>query len=135
MSCINQVPIARWCSQMQVGLDSRAVVLFQERNVVALPLKNGRKHADHVVTLQVLRRFEFEAALMRSGVVAVDTDDPDTGLLFVRGAPSIVEQLIRGGQIPANYRQVSEYRPIIVCENQTACCGVTDWTAVVAAQN
>jgi len=43
---------------------------------------------------------------MRSGVIAVDTNNPDTGLLFVRGAPSTVEQLIRGGQIPADFRQV-----------------------------
>ena len=79
---------------------------MQERNLVALPRKGGHKPSDQAVTLRVLRRFEFEATLMQSGVVAVDTDDPDTGLLFVRGAPSTVEQLIRGGQIPADYRQV-----------------------------
>jgi len=83
----------------------RAVIL-QERNLVALPLNKGHRTADQVLTLQVLRRFEFEAPLMRSGVIAVDTNNPDTGLLFVRGAPSTVEQLIRGGQIPADFRQV-----------------------------
>ena len=81
-------------------------VTLQERNLVALPLNRGHRMADQVLTLQILRRFEFEASLMRSGVVAVDTDNPDTGLLFVRGAPSTVEQLIRGGQIPADFRQV-----------------------------
>ncbi|DBA96365.1 TPA: hypothetical protein ACH3X3_002538 [Trebouxia sp. C0006] len=79
---------------------------FLERNLVALPLNRGHRMVDQVLTLQILRRFEFEASLMRSGVVAVDTDNPDTGLLFVRGAPSTVEQLIRGGQIPADFRQV-----------------------------
>lgn len=98
---------------------------------MALPLKNGRKHADHVVTLQVLRRFEFEAALMRSGVVAVDTDDPDTGLLFVRGAPSMVEQLIRGGQIPANYRQVKEHNASFVCNTKQHAVVLLDWAADV----
>jgi len=81
-------------------------VILQERNLVALPLNRGHRMADQVLTLQILRRFEFEAPLMRSGVVAVDTDNPDTGLLFVRSAPSAVEQLIRGGQIPADFRQV-----------------------------
>ena len=81
-------------------------VTLQERNLVALPLNRGHRMVDQVLTLQILRRFEFEASLMRSGVVAVDTDNPDTGLLFVRGAPSTVEQLIRGGQIPADFRQV-----------------------------
>ena len=81
-------------------------MLLQGRNLVALPLNKGHKVSDQVVTFQVLKRFEFESPLMRSGVVAVDTDEPDTGLLFVRGAPSTIELLIRGGQIPADYRQV-----------------------------
>ena len=74
---------------------------------MALPLNCGHKISDQVVTLQVLRRFEFDPALMRSGVVAVDCDDPDTGLVFVRGAPSVVEQLVRRGHVPADYRQAS----------------------------
>ncbi len=86
-------------------------VTLQERNLVALPLNRGHRVTDQVLTLQILRRFEFEASLMRSGVVAVDTDNPDTGLLFVRGAPSMVEQLIRGGQIPADFRQVDHTSP------------------------
>ena len=44
---------------------------------------------------------------MRSGVVAVDSDeDPNTALLFVRGAPAKVEQLTRGGVLPVDYQQV-----------------------------
>ncbi len=92
---------------------------------MALPLNRGHRLADQVLTLQILRRFEFEAALMRSGVIAVDTDNPDTGMLFVRGAPSTVEQLIRGGQIPGDFRQVdhtsssgqipADYRQIAMC--------------------
>lgn len=75
--------------------------------MVALPLNMGHKAAHEVVTLKVLRRFEFESPLMRSGVVAIDTEEPDTGLLFVRGAPATIAQLIRGGQIPDDYRQVA----------------------------
>ena len=84
---------------------------LQERNLVALPVNCGHRGADQVVTMQVLRRFEFDPALMRSGVVAVDCNDPDTGLVFVRGAPSVVEQLIRGGQVPEDYRQARLHIP------------------------
>ncbi|DBA77186.1 TPA: hypothetical protein ACH3X1_009760 [Trebouxia sp. C0004] len=85
----------------------KPAVILQERNLVVLPLNKGHRMADQVLTLQILRRFEFEAPLMRSGVVAVDTDNPDTGLLFVRGTPSMVEHLIRGGQIPADCNQAT----------------------------
>ena len=74
---------------------------------MALPLRLGQKSAGQVTTLRVLRRFEFDPAVMRSAVVAVDCDDPDRGMFFVRGAPSVVEQLVRGGQVPPDYRQAS----------------------------
>ena len=80
---------------------------MQERNVVALPLHLGKQGAGRMSMLRVLRRFEFDPALMRSAVLAVDCKDPDTGLFFVRGAPSGVEQLVRGGQVPSDYQQVS----------------------------
>ena len=57
--------------------------------------------------MNVLKRFEFESRLMRSGVVAVDSQgQPGTALLFVRGAPARVEQLIKGGVLPSDYQQV-----------------------------
>ena len=80
---------------------------MQERNLVALPLQLGKQGAGQMSMLRVLRRFEFDPALMRSAVLAVDGEDPDTGLFFVRGAPSVVEQLVKGGQVPSDYRQVS----------------------------
>jgi len=45
-------------------------------------------------TLSVLRRFGVEAPLLRSGVVAVDsTAAAATAVLFVHGAPSVIQQL------------------------------------------
>ncbi|DBA92220.1 TPA: hypothetical protein ACH3X1_015928 [Trebouxia sp. C0004] len=80
---------------------------FVERNLVSLPLRLRSGRPASLTKLQVLKRFEFESCLMRSGVVAVDSDeDPDTALLFVRGAPTKVEQLIKGGVLPADYHQV-----------------------------
>ena len=74
---------------------------------MALPLQLGKKAAGRMCTLRVLRRFEFDPALMRSAVLAVDCEEPDRGLFFMRGAPSVVEQLARGGQVPSDYRQAS----------------------------
>lgn len=74
---------------------------------MALPLQLGKKGAGRMCTLRVLRRFEFDPAVMRSAVLAVDCEDPDRGMFFMRGAPSVVEQLARGGQVPSDYRQAS----------------------------
>ena len=82
---------------------------MQERNLVALPLQLGKQAAGQMSMLRVLRHFEFDSALMRSAVLAVNCEDPDTGMFFVRGAPSVVEQLVRGGQVPTDYRQASMF--------------------------
>ncbi len=78
-----------------------------------LRLKSGRPAS--LTKLQVLKRFEFESRLMRSGVVAVDSDeDPNTALLFVKGAPTKVEQLIKGGVLPADYHQVGLHGTVMI---------------------
>ena len=78
---------------------------MQERDAVSLPL---HKKAG-VMTMTVLKRFEFEASLMRSGVVVSDRDRPNSpALVFVRGAPTRVEGLIRGGFLPPNFHQVRQ---------------------------
>lgn len=60
-------------------------------------------------TLTVLRRFGFEAPLLRSGVVAVDSAAAtNTAVLFVHGAPSVIEQLVSKDTLPSDYRQVIE---------------------------
>ena len=65
--------------------------------MVSLPLRLKWDRPASLTKLQVLKRFEFESRLMRSGVVAVDSEeDPNTALLFVRGAPAKVEELIGG---------------------------------------
>ena len=81
---------------------------MQERNTVALPLYRGKHRSAHTTTLNILRRFEFESSLMRSGAVCVDSEGPlGSALLFVRGAPSTVEHLVGTGRIPADFRQVT----------------------------
>ena len=80
----------------------------QERNVVSLPLRPKSGGPASSTKLQVLKRFEFESRLMRSGVVATDSSGRHTKtLLFVRGAPAQIEQMIRGGVLPPDYQKVA----------------------------
>lgn len=89
-------------------------MLMQERDLVALPLKrstnaNPRQPAA-LVTLQVLRRFNFEPALMRSGIIAAEHEAAaGTALLFVKGAPSKLKPLLKGNTLPDDFQQVTKY--------------------------
>ena len=83
------------------------LVVVQERDLVSMPLRLQTDRPASLTKLQVLKRFEFESRLMRSGVVAVDSQGPpNTALLFVRGAPAKIEQLVKGGVLPPDYHQV-----------------------------
>ena len=60
-----------------------------------------------MTTLTVLKRFEFESQLLRSGVLAVDSaGHSDEALIFIRGAPACIEQIVGKDQVPSDYRQV-----------------------------
>ena len=74
---------------------------------MSLPLRREPGQPASLTKLQVLKRFEFEARLMRSGVVARDERSPlGTALLFVRGAPARIEQLVKGGILPSDFHEV-----------------------------
>ena len=58
-------------------------------------------------TVRVLRQFGFDATLLRSGAVTVDNHAPaNTATLFLRGAPSVIEQLVSKDTLPPSYREV-----------------------------
>ena len=78
---------------------------MQDRNRVALPLAALDGQPASLRTLQVLKRFEFDPALTRSGVIVHDKS-PNGALLFVRGAPHKVVGLVRGGALPSDFDQV-----------------------------
>ena len=85
---------------------------LQKRDLVTLPLGEGvaapNPHKPAVpTTLQVLKRFDFEPGLMRSGVIATHSQGPPgTALLFVKGAPGMVKPLVRKEVLPADFDQV-----------------------------
>lgn len=79
----------------------------QGRNIVSLPLKLDGEHVACATTLRVLKRLEFDSQLLRSGVLAVDkSGSSDETVVFVRGAPSCIEQIMGKDKVPPNYRQV-----------------------------
>ena len=85
------------------------VPCMQGRDVIALPLRdnaNPRKPAA-LRTLQVLKRFDFEPALMRSGIMARAERSSSHGsaLLYVKGAPSKIKPLLRGASVPDDFQQ------------------------------
>lgn len=64
-----QVRVSHWheCeSRLRVGCT--AAVVVQERDVVTLPLRS-RRHGSRTCKLRILRRFDFDAALLRSAAV------------------------------------------------------------------
>lgn len=76
---------------------------LQERDLVLLP----SNQSPGVTALRILKRFEFEASLVRSGTIAVDQTTPGSpALLFVKGGPTQVEGLIRGGDLPPDFHKV-----------------------------
>lgn len=78
---------------------------MQDQSVVSLPLKLKGKKSYKLATLHVLKRFEFEPQLLRSGVLAVDSVAPGQALVF-RGAPASIQQIVAKDNLPADFCHV-----------------------------
>ena len=66
--------------------------------------------------MHILKRFEFEPSLMRSGVVAAEGRHgrPTAhGVLIIKGAAAVIERMVGSDKLPHNYRKV---RLKIVCK-------------------
>ena len=83
----------------------------QGRTIVTLPLRRGRQKSAHISTLTIVKRFEFQSHLLRSGVAVIDSARPNDILLFIRGAPSSIEQVIGHANVPLDFHQVSVHNP------------------------
>ena len=102
-----------WLVHTRHSCGTHVALLVQERDLVALPLQGSTSANPHqpaaLVTLQVLRRFNFEPALMRSGIVAAEHEAAaGTALLFVKGAPSKIKTLLRKSTLPDDFQQVPD---------------------------
>lgn len=87
--------------------------MLQDRSLVTLPLQSAHGRHAHTATLTILKRFEFESSVMRSGVLAVEgrpsqNRAPGSALLIVKGAAASIEQLVGRDRLPHDYRKVQD---------------------------
>ena len=60
----------------------------------------------------MLRVLEFNSQTLKSGVVVESNDAPEgCALLFVRGAPNVVKDLVRPASVPKDFNQVHSSNP------------------------
>ncbi|KAL3162329.1 hypothetical protein ABBQ32_010013 [Trebouxia sp. C0010 RCD-2024] len=107
LTLINKSQVAGELGERQAF--NKVEARFVERNVVTLPLQ--AKHAGRArqATLQILKRFEFEPSLMRSGVVAVEQPHGKSaahGVLIIKGAAAVIQHMVDSEKLPHNYREV-----------------------------
>ncbi|KAL0030950.1 hypothetical protein WJX79_003464 [Trebouxia sp. C0005] len=97
---------------------------FVDRNEVTLPLHN-KLGSVQTCSLQVLRRFEFDSSLLRSGVVAREHGDKKgCGLLFVRGGTSTIRRLLDKQTMPSDYSKVVDHHASQSHRLLAVACGV-----------
>ena len=89
--------------------------------MLSLPLRSVHGSHSHTDTLTILRKFEFESSLMRSGVLAVEGRPsqgraPGDALLIVRGAAASIEQLVGRHRLPPDYRKVNSKPYMVFCK-------------------
>lgn len=84
-----------------------SAVYVQDRNLVSLPMKASSQKSARMTLLTVLKRFEFDPRLLRSGVLAVNSTRPGGEIMvFVKGAPSAIRHLIPTEVLPQDYQEV-----------------------------
>lgn len=74
---------------------------------MALPYR-AHGEASYLIKLQILKRFEFTSQAMKSGTIAVaENESDDTAVLFVKGAPSVIQQIADPVTVPPDFTKVS----------------------------
>ncbi len=86
--------------------DRETVVL--DRETVVLPRQPDHASDAHTAKVTILKLIEFSSHTLRSGVVvAADDGPPGEALLFLRGAPSVIRDLVRPSSVPRDFDQAS----------------------------
>ncbi len=79
----------------------------QDRETVMLPRKPDKRSASRQAKVSILRVLEFNPETLKSGSVVQSTDaPPGSALLFVRGAPSVIKELVEPDSVPQDFDQV-----------------------------
>ena len=90
-------------------------MIMQERDVIVLPRKPDHVSNSRVAKLTITKTLEFSSQTLRSGVV-VTADDalPGSALLFIRGAPGIIKDLVQPSSVPADFEQVIIIKIVVI---------------------
>ena len=81
---------------------------MQDREHVVLPRRPDQTSANFSARLTIAKVMEFTSQTLRSGVVVFADDTPkDTALIFLRGAPTVIRDLVQPSSVPENFQQVS----------------------------
>ena len=81
---------------------------MQDRETVVLPRQADQISSASLAKLSILKVMEFTSKTLRSGVVVWSDDAPKgAALLFLRGAPAMIRDLVQPASVPGNFNQVN----------------------------
>ena len=77
---------------------------------MVLPRKaDGNSHA-RLATLDILKVLEFNTQTLKSGALVRARDaDPNSALLFLRGAPGVIKSMVGSQSVPMDFDQVHNH--------------------------
>ena len=82
---------------------------IQDREHVVLPRQPDRTSSALLAKLAITKVMEFTSETLRSGVVVWSDDGPQgSALLFLRGAPAVIRNLVEETTVPEDFNQVGE---------------------------
>lgn len=86
------------------------LVFVQGKNTVCLPLRVGRKEVVRQVQMEILQRFEYDATMMMSGVIAKSnsTTHCERAQVLIKGDPFEVCQLADPDSLPQDWLKVQQ---------------------------
>jgi len=97
------------------------LIITQDRDVVVLPRKPDHVSKSRTAKLTITKTLEFSSQTLRSGVVVMADDAlPGSALLFIRGAPGIIKDLVQPSSVPADFEQV--WHSVSLIRNESTFC-------------
>ena len=81
---------------------------MQDREHVVLPRQPDNTSEALLAKLFIAKVMEFTSQTLRSGVVVWSDDAPrGSALLFLRGAPAVIRDMVQPNTVPPDFNQVS----------------------------
>ena len=91
----------------------------------------GRTVSQPPIKLVIRRALEFSSQTLRSGAVVESSDAPKgTALLFLRGAPAVIRNLVDPSTVPKDFDQVSCNLIVAQCHAAFYLCRIAFYTPV-----